>query len=76
MASYMETSLATTNLFLGIIAATSVFQVLLAIGAGIGMFVLYRRTRRAYLRVMDLVSIAEQQHVVPTLLRVNAILTT
>jgi hypothetical protein len=70
----MESQLVTTNLFLGIIAATSVVEMLLVIAAGIAMFVIYTRVRRAYLNVIDLVTIAEQVHVVPTLGRVNAIL--
>ena len=70
----MESQLGTSNLFLGIIAAASVFQALLVIGAGIAMFVIYQRAKRAYLNVIDLVTIAEQRHVAPAMLRVNAIL--
>ena len=70
----MESQLGTSNLFLGIIAATSVLQMLLVIGAGIGMLTIYRRSQRAYLHVIDLVAMAEERHVVPTMARVNAIL--
>lgn len=70
----MESQLGTSNLFLGIIAATSVLQMLLVIGAGIGMLTIYRRLQRAYLHVIDLVAMAEERHVVPTMARVNAIL--
>jgi hypothetical protein len=70
----MESQLVTTNQFLGIIAAMSVVEMLLVVGACIAMFVIYMRMQRAYLNVMDLVSMAEQRHVVPTLSRVNAIL--
>jgi hypothetical protein len=70
----MESQLVTTNSYLGIIAAMSVVEMLLVIGACIAMFVIYMRVQRAYLNVMDRVSMAEQQHVVPTLTRVNAIL--
>jgi len=70
----MESQLVTTNSYLGIIAAMSVVEMLLVIGACVAMFMIYRRVQRAYLNVMDLVSMAEQRHVVPTLSRVNAIL--
>jgi len=70
----MESQLVTTNLFLGIIAAISVVQTLLVIGAIIAMFAAYRRSQRAYLRVIDLIAMAEERHVVPTMVRVNAIL--
>ena len=63
----METQLGTTNLFLGIMAAVSVLQALLIIGAGIGGFIAYRR-------VMTLVNTLEERHVAPAMVRVNAIL--
>ena len=69
----MESQLVTTNLFLGILAAMAVFQMLVVIGMGIGMFVIYGRTRRAYLNVIDLAAMAEAR-VTPTMVRVNAIL--
>jgi hypothetical protein len=70
----MESQLVTTNSYLGIIAAMSVVEMLLVIAACIAMFVIYARVQRAYLNVLDRVSMAEQLHVVPTLTRVNAIL--
>jgi hypothetical protein len=63
----MESQLDTANLFLGIMAAVSVLQALVLIGAGIAGFI-------AYKRVMTLVNGIEAQHVAPTVVRVNAIL--
>ena len=63
----MEPQLETTNLFLGIMAAVSVLQALVLIGAGIAGFI-------AYKRVMTLVNGIEAQHVAPTVVRVNSIL--
>ena len=63
----MESQLGTTNLFLGIMAAVSVLQALVLIGAGIAGFI-------AYKRVMTLVNSMEAQHVAPTVVRVNSIL--
>jgi hypothetical protein len=62
----MEANLATTNLLLGIMAAVSVLEVLLLVGAGIAAFVLYRR-------VTDRI-VGFEQRVAPTMARVNAIL--
>jgi flavin-binding protein dodecin len=63
----MESQLDTANLFLGIMAAVSVLQALVLIGAGIAGFI-------AYKRVMTLVNGIEAQHVAPTVVRVKAIL--
>ena len=63
----MEPQLGTTNLFLGIMAAVSVLQALVLIGAGIAGFMAYRK-------VMALVSTLEEQHVAPAMSRVNTIL--
>ena len=63
----MEPQLGTTNLFLGIMAAVSVLQALVIIGAGVAGFMAYRK-------VMALVNTLEQQHVAPAMGRVNAIL--
>lgn len=63
----METQLGTTNLFLGIMAVVSVLEALLLIGIGVAGFMAYRR-------VMMLVNSLEEQHVAPTMVRVNAIL--
>ena len=62
----MEANLATTNLLLRIMAAVSVLEALLLVGAGIAAFVLYRR-------VTDLI-VGFEQRVAPTMARVNAIL--
>ena len=63
----MESQLGTTNLFLGVMAAVSVLQALVLIGAGIAGFIAYRK-------VMALVNTLEEQHVAPAMGRVNAIL--
>jgi hypothetical protein len=63
----MESQLGTTNLFLGVMAAVSVLQALVLIGAGIAGFMAYRK-------VMALVNTLEEQHVAPAMGRVNAIL--
>lgn len=63
----MESQLGTTNLFLGIMAAVSVLQALLIIGAGIAGVIAYRR-------VMTLVNTLEDRHVAPAMVRVNSIL--
>ena len=63
----MEPQLGTTNLFLGIMAAVSVLQALVLIGAGVAGFMAYRK-------VMALVNTLEEQHVAPAMGRVNAIL--
>jgi hypothetical protein len=63
----MDANLGTTNLLLGIMAVVSVLEALLLIGAGIALFMVYRR-------VMDLVNTLEQRHVAPAMGRVNAIL--
>ena len=63
----MESQLGTTNLFLGIMAAVSVLQALVLIGAGVAGFMAYRK-------VMALVNSVEEQHVAQAMGRVNAIL--
>lgn len=63
----MESQLGTTNLFLGVMAAVSVLQALVLIGAGIAGFMAYRK-------VMALVNTLEAQHVAPAMSRVNTIL--
>jgi hypothetical protein len=63
----MESQLGTTNLLLGVMAAVSVLQALVLIGAGIAGFMAYRK-------VMALVNTLEEQHVAPAMGRVNAIL--
>jgi hypothetical protein len=63
----MVGNLGTTNLLLGIMAAVSVLEALLLIGAGIAGFLAYRR-------VMDLVSHLEERQIAPAMTRVNGIL--
>jgi hypothetical protein len=63
----MESQLGTTNLFLGIMAAVSVLQALVLIGAGIAGLMAYRK-------VTALVGTLEERHVAPAMGRVNAIL--
>jgi len=60
-------NLDTTNLLLGIMAAVSVLEGLLIIGAGIAMYSAYRR-------VTTLVEGLETRQVAPAMARVNAIL--
>jgi len=59
--------LGTTNVLLGIMAATSVLEALLVIGLGIGGYLMYSR-------VMGLVNGIEERQVAPAMARVNAIL--
>ena len=59
--------LATTNAFLGIMAAVSVLEAVVLIGLLAGGIVLYRRLLQTLTRM-------EAQHVVPTMARVNGIL--
>lgn len=63
----MTGNLATTNVLLGIMAVVSVLEALLVIGAGIALFMVYRR-------VMTLVEGLETRQVAPAMARVNAIL--
>ncbi len=63
----MTGNLATTNLLLGIMAAVSLLEALLVIGAGIAVFAVYRR-------VMSLIEGLETRQVAPAMARVNAIL--
>ena len=63
----MDSSLNTTNLLLGIMAAVSVLEALALIGAGVAGWVAYRR-------VQELVDRLEQRRIAPLLARVDAIL--
>jgi hypothetical protein len=63
----MEAQLGTTNLLLGIMAAASLLQAVLLIGAGIAGWTLYQR-------VTALLADVEQRHVAPMMSTVNAIL--
>jgi len=59
--------LATTNVMLGIMAAVSVLEALVIIGAAVAGYL-------AYKRVMTLVNGIEERQVAPAMVRVNAIL--
>jgi len=63
----MEEQLGTTNLFLGMIAVVSVLEALLVIGAGVALYLVYRR-------VTTLLGVLEERHVAPAMARVNTIL--
>jgi hypothetical protein len=63
----MESQLGTTNLFLGVMAAVSVLQALVLIGAGIAGYMAYRK-------LMTLAETLEERHVAPAMARVNTIL--
>lgn len=63
----MDANLGTTNIILGIMAAVSVLEALAIIGAGIAMFMAYRR-------MMDTLNTLDERYVAPAMLRVNAIL--
>jgi hypothetical protein len=63
----MEQSLATTNLLLGIMAAVSVLEALVLIGAGVAGFLIYRR-------LMSLIEGVERRQIAPAMQRVYAIL--
>lgn len=60
-------NLDTTNLLLGIMAAVSVLEALLVVGAAIAAFVAYRR-------VIGLIDGLERRQVAPAMARVNTIL--
>ncbi|HWT44738.1 MAG TPA: hypothetical protein VN085_02180, partial [Vicinamibacterales bacterium] len=57
----------TTNVLLGIMAAVSVLEALVLIGAGVGGFLAYRR-------VMQLVGDLESRQIAPLRAKVDAIL--
>jgi len=63
----MEGNLGTTNVLLGIMAAVSVLEALVFIGAGIAGFMIYRR-------VMQLVTDLEARQIAPLREKVEAIL--
>ena len=64
----------TTNLLLGIMAAVSVLEALVIIGAGIGGFIVYRKITALVDQGMVLASGLEARQVAPVVMRVNAIL--
>jgi hypothetical protein len=63
----MEAQLGTTNLLLGIMAAVSLLQALLLIGAAIAGWTIYQR-------VTNVLADLETRHVAPVMSRVNVIL--
>ena len=70
----MTGELGTTNLLLGIMAAASVLEALVIIGAGIAGFVVYRRVTALVDQGLVLASGLEARQVAPVMMRVNAIL--
>jgi hypothetical protein len=70
----MTAELGTTNLLLGIMAAVSVLEALVIIGAGIAGLVVYRKITALVDQGMVLASGIEARQVAPAMMRVNAIL--
>jgi flagellar motor component MotA len=70
----MSAELGTTNLLLGIMAAVSVLEALVIIGAGIAGFMVYKRVSALVDRGMVLAEGIEARQVAPAMMRVNAIL--
>ena len=70
----MSAELGTTNLLLGIMAAVSVLEALVIIGAGIAVFAVYKRVTALVDRGMVLADGIEARQVAPAMRRVNAIL--
>ncbi len=70
----MTGELGTTNLLLGIMAAVSVLEALVIIGAGIAGFMVYKRVTALVDKGMVLASGIEARQVAPAMMRVNAIL--
>jgi hypothetical protein len=70
----MTAELGTTNLLLGIMAAVSVLEALVIIGAGIGGFIVFRKITALVDQGMVLASGLEARQVAPVVMRVNAIL--
>ena len=70
----MSAELGTTNLLLGIMAAVSVLEALVIIGAGIAAFMVYKRVSALVDRGMVLAEGIEARQVAPAMMRVNAIL--
>lgn len=70
----MTAELGTTNLLLGIMAAVSVLEALVIIGAGIAGVMAYKRVTALVDRGMVLANGIEARQVAPAMMRVNAIL--
>ena len=63
----MATNLATTNLFLGVMAAVSLLEALAVLGVFAAAFMLFRR-------LMHVIDAIEERQVAPAVARLNAIL--
>src|SRR4249919_2073972 len=72
--AHMTGELGTTNLLLGIMAAVSVLEALVIIGAGIAAFMVYKKVTALVDQGMVLASGIEARQVAPAMLRVHAIL--
>jgi hypothetical protein len=70
----MTGELGTTNLLLGIMAAVSVLEGLVIIGAGVAAFMVYKKVTALVDQGMVLASGIEARQVAPAMMRVNAIL--
>jgi uncharacterized protein YoxC len=70
----MTADLGTTNLLLGIMAAVSVLEALVIIGAGVAGFMIYKKVMVLTDQVMTLAQGIETRQVAPAMMRVNAIL--
>jgi hypothetical protein len=70
----MSGELGTTNLLLGIMAAVSVLEALVIIGAGIAGYMVYRKVMVLVEQGMTLAQGVEARQVAPAMMRVNAIL--
>ena len=70
----MTAELGTTNLLLGIMAAVSVLEALVIVGAAIGGFIVYRKITALVDQGMVLANGLEARQVAPVVMRVNAIL--
>ena len=70
----MSAELGTTNLLLGIMAAVSVLEALVIIGAGVAGVMAYRKVTALVDRTMEIAEGIEARQVAPAMLRVNAIL--
>jgi hypothetical protein len=63
----MATNLATTNLFLGVMAAVSLLEALAVLGVFAAAFMVFRR-------LMQVINAIEERQVAPAVARLNAIL--
>jgi hypothetical protein len=70
----MTSELGTTNVLLGIMAATSVLEALVIVGGGVAAVLVFRKMMALVDRSMALVNGIEARQIAPAMLRVNAIL--